>query len=348
MMRTLIGVVGSSNASEAVMTAAYEVGKEVMTERNKQDKQKSLYKRHPIQHSFWVYIGGVYLFFLGLMMLLFTAGWLSIKHHFPVFFIGIGLFGLIVVAIYREMFEKPVPDPKLEEVIATREQIIDTIIKRAKRYAILVGVIAVVGVAGYIQVTFGPQLNKIEEAEKHLKEIQEQKTKIDSLRQDMDRLRQEAGNLQGSLTAQHHYITRRIQIFDSSFAALAVLLPQARSAVNELKEISEHGKIIDRDFSEFRDNQHYEVTIHYSNRSANNIDSVHFILGERGFQVYLDEIKESEMGAFADFKGKLFYYSSEDESKAGSIERLLEGLGISTKPQKISDSQKAKKYDVWP
>ena len=30
MMRTLIGVVGSSNASEAVMTAAYEVGKEVM------------------------------------------------------------------------------------------------------------------------------------------------------------------------------------------------------------------------------------------------------------------------------------------------------------------------------
>lgn len=319
-----------------------------MTERNKKNSQKSLNKRHPFQYGFWFYIGGVFLLFVGLMMLPFTAGWLSIKHHSPVFFIGIGLFGLIVVAIYREMFDKPVPDPKLEEIIATREQIIDTIIKRAKRYAVLVGVIALVGVAGYIQVTFGPQLTKIEAAEEHLKEIQEQKTEIDSVRKDMDRLHQEAGNLQRFLTAQHDYIEQRILVFDSSFAALAALLPQARTAVKELKEISEHGKIIDRDFSEFRDNQLYEVTIHYSSRRAPIADKVHSMLGKRGFQVYIDEIKESEMGPFAGFEGTLFYYISEDESKAGSIERLLEGQGINIRLEKISDSQKAKKYDVWP
>lgn len=292
---------------------------------------------------------------MGLSLLPFTSGWLNLKDHFPVVISAIGLLGLIIVAIYREMFDRPMPDPKLEEITATREQIIDTIVKRAKRYVLVIGVLAYFGITGYFQMTFGPQLLQLQAAEDDLKKINEyskqiqgQKAEIerlrhdaDSLRQDMERSRQDSENLQRALTKQVDYFNKRIKLLDSSLAAI----PQASA---NIKKILEKAEEIDRANAEFRENQLYEVTIHYSNKDASLVNKIHSILEERGFKIYLDERDENEMSGFTEFRGTLSYYTSEDKNKAVSIKMLLSNQGINIKLKGSEfEHKKAKKYVVW-
>jgi len=331
-----------------------------MSEEMKQENQKAT-NRWPALH-YRLYVGALFLIVSGLTLLAFTSSWLKIGEHFPVFFIAVGLLSLITVVIYREMFERPALYAKPKEVINIQEQIIDVIIRRAKWVAAIAAVVAFIGVDGYIRATFGPQLAQIEPAvaliktaeddlkkiNEYFKQIQGQKTEIerlrhdaDSLRQDMERSRQNSENLQRSLFTQIDYSKKRIKLLDSSLATL----PQASI---EIRKILEKGKEIDRTYAEFRENQLYEITIHYSEKRASIAGRVHTIMEERGFKVYLDEQKESEIGLFAGFEETLFYYTPEDENKAGSIEQLLRSQGIKLSLRRTSDPQRSKKYDLWP
>lgn len=331
-----------------------------MPEEMKPENQKAT-NRWPALH-YRLYIGALFLIISGLTLLAFTSSWLKIAEHFPVFFIAIGLLSLITVVIYREMFERPTLYAKPKEVINIQEQIIDAIIRRAKWVAAIAAVVAFIGVDGYIRATFGPQLAQIEPAvaliktaeddlkkiNDYFKQIQGQKAEIerlhhdaDSLRQDMERSRQDSENLQRALTTQVIYFNKRIKLLDSSLNAF----PQTNATV---KKILEKAEEIDRIYAEFRENQLYEVTIHYSDKDSSVANKIHFILEERGFKIYLDERKESEMSPFAGFEETLFYYTIGDENKAGSIEQLLKSQGIKIGLHRTLDPQRPKKYDLWP
>jgi outer membrane murein-binding lipoprotein Lpp len=328
-------------------------GKLTMPTQKRQESRKTPNRRQMFQY--WSYVAGLLSLFSGLTLLAFTSGWLDEQNHIPIFFVTIGLLSLLMVAIYREMFEKPMLDAKRAETIRMREQIIEVIVRRARWMAAIAAVVAFIGVTGYIQATFGHQLAQLQTAEENLKKINEYFTQIqvqkaeidrlsheaDSLRQDTERSRLDAQNLQHSLSNQNDYFKKRVKLLDSSLAAL----PQASA---NIQRILERAAEIDRDYAEYQENQPYEVTIHYSEKDAQLANRIRSILSEKGFKIYPDERTESEMSGFTDVRGTLSYYTSEDRNKAASVKMILNNRGIRINlKEKAFEQKMAKKYVIW-
>lgn len=316
---------------------------------NEEIPQKSHQKK--IKREYLFYYLGIAVLIIGISLLPLTFDWLRFEQHIPIIVLAIGISIVFIGLLQRQPVDKNIFDTKAEEILKAQEQITDHVIKRIRWFAIIIGVVGVFGVAGYIRMTFDPQLTKInlasgelEQIKKDYNEIRNQKHEIDSLRQATIKLNEVNKNLTSSLKSQQNYINTRIQNLDSTISAL----PQKSS---KIEKILEQGREIDKIYSKVLENQSYELNIHYFESRTPDINRITSELRTMGFKIFLDRKSENELEAIVKSKyiGNLYTYLPDDIAKARNIIRIFNNRGI---PLKLDDKehnlQKARSFDVWP
>jgi hypothetical protein len=275
----------------------------------------------------------IFLLSAGIVFLPFITGSWKFEEYWPIVPIAFGLDIWIGIEIFRKMSQKPIPPKIVEELRKYEEQMVDNVVKRAGRYALILAVLGYVGFKFYVDGIYGAELNKFKSAADTVAQFYK---RYDTLK-----------TLEDTLERGLHASKAKLSKLEESESELDALVSEFRWKLHKMDSLTYLENQEFQRFPEYLDNAKYTVRINCSATSLPDALRIQSALKNLHFNVpYPTKHSQTLVNLNRD---KARYYQPIDSTKVIYVISKLKDSKFSFKPtlDTIEKPSDARTIDLW-